>query len=823
MTGADRQGKPVYAKTAISTAAYSIDHPYDYRIPAELEGRVLPGTRVIVPFGRGDRRTEAMVLSLSESTAFNAVKDVIRVLDEEPVLSREMINLILRIREMCFCTFYDVLKAVLPAGLWYHLEQKVRLAEGINIESFASELSGKERTVLEALAKPMSLQELEETLGFDPSVQIKILADKKIIERETAAIRGVGDKTIRIASLAVSGDEAAEYIEKNRTRAPALAGIVEFLLSAGEAAEGEIAYFTGAGGSAIQRLVKKGIIAVEHREVMRRPGMPSDTALNEPVSLNAAQKSAVEGLTALADSGTSQAALLFGVTGSGKTQVYMAVIEHVLAAGRSAIVLVPEIALTPQLMRIFHARFGESVAIHHSALSVGQRLDEWKRIKRGEARLVLGTRSAIFAPLDNLGVIVIDEEQEHTYKSENIPRYHARDVARYRAYYNNALLIIGSATPSVESYYYSLTGRYHRFELSERFNREALPEVIIADMRKELMMANPSTISSALRDEISANLSRGEQTILFINRRGNSRRLVCGECGSVPECPNCSNAYTYHSANGRLMCHLCGSSAPTGKFCPECGGEYKFVGAGTQKCEEDLRKLFPGIGILRMDSDTTSARHSHEEILTRFREEKVPVLLGTQMVAKGLDFENVTLVGVIDADQSLYAEDYRAHERTFSLITQVVGRAGRGKKPGRAVLQTFTPGNPILAAAARQDYPGFYEEEIRLRERLGTPPFRELILVTVSGPDENGALRAALLAAALLREQVGSIGADIVVLGPTEAPIFKVSGRYRYRICLSLSDTRTACRIVSAAVKALRAKKEFRGYSVTADYKPNDI
>jgi len=823
MTGAAQQAMTVYAKTAISTAAYGIDHPYDYRIPEELAGRVLPGMRIIVPFGRGNRRTEAMVLSLAESTGYKSVKDVIRVLDEEPVLSREMITVILRIRELCFCTFYDVLKAVLPAGLWYHLEQKVRIAAGINRESLASGLSGREKSVLDALKKPMSLLALEELLGFDPSAQIKTLAGKKIIETETAAIRGVGDKTIRIASLAVSGDEAAEYIEKNRSRAPALTGVVEFLLTAGEAAEGEIAYFTGSGYSAVARLEKKGIIAVEHREVMRRPEMPSEAVISEPVSLNAEQQSAAESLIALADSGTSRAALLFGVTGSGKTQVYMTVIEHALAAGKTAMVLVPEIALTPQLMRIFHARFGESVAILHSALSVGQRLDEWKRIRRGEARLVLGTRSAVFAPLDDLGIIVIDEEQEHTYKSENIPRYHARDVAKYRAFYNNALLILGSATPSVESYYYSCIGKYARFELNERFNREALPEVIIADMRKELMLANPSTISGALRDEIAANLRAGEQIILFINRRGNSRRLICGECGSVPECPNCSNAYTYHSANGRLMCHLCGSSAQTERYCPECGGEYKFVGAGTQKCEEDLRRLFPGIEILRMDSDTTSARHSHEELLTRFREEKIPVMLGTQMVAKGLDFENVTLVGVIDADQSLYAEDYRAHERTFSLITQVVGRAGRGRKPGRAVLQTFTPRNPILIAAARQDYPGFYEEEIRLRERLGSPPFRELILVTVSGPDENGALRAAFLAASMLREQTRSLGADILVLGPTEALIFKISGRYRYRISLSFRDTRTACRLVSATVKALRTKKEFSGYSITADYKPNDI
>jgi len=812
---------PLYARVAVSSIHYGIDRPYDYMIPRSMEEYLRPGMRVIVPFGLGNRKSEAMVLQISDKTGFDNVKSILRVLDNEPVLSREMINLLLRLREICFCTFYDILKAALPAGLWFHLEQKLRIVPGAVVEDGGGIYSEQERIILEKLKKPATPQALEEMLPFDPIPAIRSLTEKGIIESETTAVRGVGDKTIRLASLAVSAEEAEEHIRSYGKKAPTHAKILEFLMSAGEASEGEIVYYTGCSASSVRRLAEKGLIELREQEVMRRPDFDREPKQVEHVVLNAEQGSTAEGLISLADSGKPSVALLFGVTGSGKTQVYMSVIEHVLNKGKTALVLVPEIALTPQLMRIFISRFGDKTAILHSMLSTGQRSDEWKRIKRGQARLVLGTRSAIFAPLENIGVIVIDEEQEHTYKSENVPRYHARDVAKYRAYYNDALLILASATPSVESFYSAKTGKYNLFTLKERYNKSALPEVLIADMRKELINANPSTISSLLKSEISKNLERGEQTILFLNRRGNSRRLVCGECGAIPECNQCTNPMTYHSANGRLMCHLCGSSRNVEYRCPACGGEYKFIGAGTQKCEKDLKELFGGIEILRMDSDTTSARRSHEEILGRFRDEKIPILLGTQMVAKGLDFDNVTLVGVIDADQPLYAEDYRSHERTFSLVTQVVGRAGRGCKPGRAVLQTFTPENPILLAAARQDYEAFYSEEIRLRKRLCTPPFCELLLLTVSSADEMSAMKAALRTGEFIRDLVRRHGADIRVLGPTQASVYRVRNRYRFQITLAASDSNLACKIVSLTIKMFNKEKSFRDCNITADFKPN--
>ena len=404
------------------------------------------------------------------------------------------------------------------------------------------------------------------------------------------------------------------------------------------------------------------------------------------------QTAAFDAVRALWDTGEPEAVLLQGVTGSGKTQVYLHLVQEALDRGRTALVLVPEIVLTPQMMRRFSARFGDEAAMLHSGLRITERYDQWKRIRRGEVKVVLGTRSAVFAPLKNLGLIILDEEQESSYQSENAPRYHARDVAKYLCGRDSAVLVLGSATPSVETAWAAEQGIYHRLELTERYNRRPLPEVVIADLRQEIRDGNSGSIGAVLRRELAANLERGEQSILFLNRRGSSRMVSCGECGQVPECPRCSVRLTYHSANGRLMCHYCGYSEPLPPACPSCGGRLNFIGVGTQRVQEELEALFPGIEILRMDADTISAAHPHEELLSRFQKQRVPILVGTQMVAKGLDFDNVTLVGVVDADLSLYAADFRAGERTFSLITQVVGRAGRGEKRGESGDPDLHPG-----------------------------------------------------------------------------------------------------------------------------------
>ena len=809
------------AKVAVSGVSYAIDHTYDYAVPAVLCETLCEGMRVIVPFGMANRRTEAMVLELTESE-HKGLKTIVSALDDEPVFSRELLRLALWVRERCFCTFYEATKAMLPSGLWFSLEDEYSLADRFD-RAAALELavSDEERRLVDFAAAKFRLEFAVKEIGPVAAKLVSGLYKRGILKKETSAARGVGDKLVKIYSLGVNRDEAEDYVRRKERAAPKRVAVMRFILENGEAAAGEIAYFTGVGIASVTALVKAGILNEESREVYRRPAYESYTAGS--VTLNAEQASAVSRLNALAECEKAAATLLFGVTGSGKTQVYLEVIESALSRGRGAMILAPEIALTPQLMRVFRARFGDRVAILHSGLSAGERADEWKRIRAGEADVVLGTRSAVFAPLENIGVIVIDEEQERSYKSDSVPRYHARDVAKWRCAYSKALLVLGSATPSVESYHAASQGKYELITLEERYALQELPNVEIADMREELKRANPLSVSGLLRLRLAENIEKGEQSILFINRRGNSRRLVCGECGNSPECPNCSAPLTYHSANDRLMCHYCGTNRDTDEVCAVCGGEYKFVGFGTQKVEEDLKTLFPDIEILRMDSDTTSARRSHEQILSRFREEKVPILLGTQMVAKGLDFENVTLVGVLSGDQALYADDFRAHERAFSLITQVVGRAGRGEKKGRAVLQTYTPENPVLEAAARQDYISFFNEEIAIRERMESPPFRELVAVMVSGANEDGAMRAAFEAREHLRGIICENGLDIQVLGPVQASVFRINNRYRYHLLLNCTDTRDTRRAISAVIKNFKQNRLLRGYSIYADMSPGEF
>ena len=509
--------------------------------------------------------------------------------------------------------------------------------------------------------------------------------------------------------------------------------------------------------------------------------------------------------------------MLRGITGSGKTAVYLHLIDRVIADGKAAIVLVPEIALTPQLMGSFTARFGERVAVLHSALGLGERYDEWKRIRSGGASVVVGTRSAVFAPVQNLGLIVIDEEQEHTYKSEQSPRYHARDVAKYRCAQENALLLMGSATPSIETAYAAAAGRYHAFHLTSRYNQMELPEVIVADMRENLKSGNGTNISRELYQELSRNLETGEQSILFLNRRGTSNLLVCGECGYTYECDKCSVGLTYHRANGRLMCHYCGQSRPVKEDCPDCAGILKHVGAGTQRIQEELQALFPGKETIRMDTDTISPSQSHDALLKRFERENIPILIGTQMVTKGLDFPRVTLVGVISADQGLYMNDYRAQERTFSLITQVVGRAGRGERAGRAVIQTFTPCHEVIELAARQDYNGFYEREIKLRSLQGVPPILDLISITCTGADETTVLKCITDIRRTLQTRLPTFGEVAEIIGPAPAGVVKVNNRYRYQVTLRCKQNKPVRSYIAGLLKQIPTMKEYRGVSVYGD------
>ena len=814
------------AKVAVSKAIYAIDKPYDYLIPQELEADVRPGMRVLVPFGQGNRGCDGIVLSVAagQPSAGPPLKAVQALLDEEPVLDHRAIQLALWMRERYFCTVYDCVKAMLPAGLYFSLRDSVRLKDGLDREEAERTVrgqSGPER-LLELLYTWGGRGDMEQIrLAFgpkNPNPALHRLVELGLCVLETSTQRGIGDKTEQVATLAIPAEDAMAMVAPRRRAAPLRYSVTELLCTVGSASAKELCYFTGASMQTIRSLEKSGILVLEKRETFRRPP-PAEVEPAEPVELNQEQQQAYEGLRDLADQGKAAAALLYGVTGSGKTQVYIQLIRHVLDQGRSALVLVPEIVLTPQLLRIFTSHFGDQIALLHSSLRAGERYDEWKRARRGEARVVLGTRSAVFAPLDNLGLIVLDEEQESSYKSENVPRYHARDVAKYRCVQHGALLVLGSATPSVESMYQSKQGNYRLFPLKKRYNQHALPQVLIADMKEELRQGNDTAVSGVLRRELEGNLERGEQAILFLNRRGASRMVSCGACGHVPECPRCSVKLTYHSANNRLMCHHCGYSQPLPRACPVCGGGLNFIGLGTQRLQEELEELFPGVEVLRMDTDTVSAAHPHEELLDRFREKKVPILVGTQMVAKGLDFENVTLVGVVAPDLSLYVDDFRAGERTFSLLTQVVGRAGRGEKLGRAVIQTYTPDNDVIRFAARQDYDNFYQTEIQLRRLRGCPPFTELVVITASGLEEGAVLRCCVRLRQALESTLGR-EEGWTILGPAPAAVAKVNNRYRYRLTLTGRWDKKARAFMAHLLRSAHQDRENRGVSVYADLDP---
>lgn len=807
------------AKVAVSAAVYAIDKPYSYRVPDGIPAA--PGMRVMVPFGRGNRRSEGIVLSLEvgEEAELKAIEEL---LDETPVLDEAMLRLAAFVRERYYCTFYQAIRAELPVGLWFQVrdafelapdcpwrEKKIRQKDAETVLQMLEDLGGR--------AQYADLRQgLEENALHDA---LRYLLNKKWITSQSDFLRRVEDKTEQIAALSASAEEAMEFAGRRRKSAPMQAAVLELLCAVGSCAVKELCYFTGATAATVRRLEHLGYLQLSQRSTLRcreiRPAV-----LPGPLELNGDQQAAYDVLSCQMERTQPGVALLHGVTGSGKTAVYLKLIARCLETGHSALFLVPEIALTPQLLSLLAAHFGQEVAVLHSSLSAGERYDQWKRVRAGEARVVAGTRSAVFAPCRNLGLIILDEEQEHSYLSESTPRYHAKEVAIYRGAKEKALVLLGSATPSVETMYRSKTGAYAYCSLPNRYNGRALPQVQIVDLKQELRNGNASAISAPLARAIEENLTRGEQTVLFLNRRGASRMLQCVQCGEVPECPRCSVHLTYHSVNRRLMCHYCGHSEPAPSRCPQCGGQLKQVGTGTQRVQQELAEQFPGIEVARMDADTVSAVNTHEKILERFQRENIPILLGTQMVTKGLNFQRVTLVGVLDADLSLYLDSYRAAETTFNLITQVVGRAGRGDRAGRAMIQTMTPEHRVLLLAAAQDYAGFYELEIGLRQAKGCPPFRSLFSVTFSGPEEVRVLQGAMLFRdSLLRCLAGEEyrQENCQILGPAPAPVFKMNYNYRYRLTLRCQGGRPLRRLLAYLLRQFALDRANRGVSAFVD------
>ena len=812
-------------KVAVSAAPYSIDKPYSYLVPESLAAAAVPGVRVMVPFGRGNKESEGLILARVQEPKLPGSKAIRQILDPEPMLDKAGIDLALWMRGRYFCTVFEAVKTILPAGLWYGLREIWSLAmEPEAARSAAVGIPGAWQVLdlLEKQGSKADIRVLRDALGDGAEKPLKAMKKAEILACETGAKRKIADKSHRMVELAVNTEDAYALTEPKRRSAPARYEMVNFLATAGRTPAAEVSYYTGASARTLKTMEKAGLIAFSEEEELRVPSL-DDVEPGPEIVLNEEQQRAFEEILGRVQAAKPSVTLLHGVTGSGKTQVYLRLVQETLALGKTAMVLVPEIVLTPQMMRKFSSYFGSRVAMLHSSLKMTERYDQWKRIRRGEVDVVLGTRSALFAPLKNLGLIIMDEEQEGSYQSENVPRYDAREVAKYLCVREKAALVFGSATPTVETAWAAEQGSYQKALLRRRYNENALPEVLIADLRQEILNGNPGLISTPLRQELEKNLAAGEQSILFLNRRGSSRMLLCGECGYVPQCPRCSTAMTYHSANGRLMCHYCGHSEPAADTCPECGGWMKHVGAGTQKVEEDLRELFPEAGILRMDADTTAG--GHEEILQTFERERVPILLGTQMVAKGLDFENVTLVGVLSADISLYVDNYRAAERTFSLLTQVVGRAGRGGKTGRAVIQTYTPGNDVIRCAARQDYDAFYESEIRMRRLRRYPPFADLFTVTVSGTEEGRVLRAAVSVRETLRQlcrRPELAAGEPEVLGPAPAPVVKVNNRFRYRCTLVGKNDKATREMLAWLQKDFAKDSANRGMNLFVDHNAAD-
>ena len=812
-------------KVAVSAAPYSIDKPYSYLVPESLAAAAVPGVRVMVPFGRGNKESEGLILARVQEPKLPGSKALRQVLDPEPVLDKADIDLALWMRGRYFCTVFEAVKTILPAGLWYGLREIWSLAmEPEAARSAAVGIPGAWQVLdlLEKQGGKADIRVLRDALGDGAEKPLKAMKKAEILTCETDAKRKIADKSHRMVELAVNTEDAYALTEPKRCSAPARYEVVNFLATAGRTPAAEVSYYTGASARTLKAMEKAGLIAFSEEEELRVPSL-DDVEPGPEIVLNEEQQRAFEEILGRVQAAKPSVTLLHGVTGSGKTQVYLRLVQETLALGKTAMVLVPEIVLTPQMMRKFSSYFGSRVAMLHSSLKMTERYDQWKRIRRGEVDVVLGTRSALFAPLKNLGLIIMDEEQEGSYQSENVPRYDAREVAKYLCVREKAALVFGSATPTVETAWAVEQGSYQKALLRRRYNENALPEVLIADLRQEILNGNPGLISTPLRQELEKNLAAGEQSILFLNRRGSSRMLLCGECGYVPQCPRCSTAMTYHSANGRLMCHYCGHSEPAADTCPECGGWMKHVGAGTQKVEEELRELFPEAGILRMDADTTAG--GHEEILQTFERERVPILLGTQMVAKGLDFENVTLVGVLSADISLYVDNYRAAERTFSLLTQVVGRAGRGGKTGQAVIQTYTPGNDVIRCAARQDYDAFYESEIRMRRLRRYPPFADLFTVTVSGTEEGRVLRAAVSVRETLRQlcrRPELAAGEPEVLGPAPAPVVKVNNRFRYRCTLVGKNDKATREMLAWLQKDFAKDSANRGMNLFMDHNAAD-
>ena len=745
---------PKTVGVAVSNATFHFDKLYTYAVLPEHQNAVRLGSMVLVPFGKGSRARMGVVLACDAEPEHSKLKYLFDVAPASACLTPELLRLVHFLKERTFCTYYEAVKAVIPYGAQY---------------------------------KPAVAAD-----GVTPVLQ------KQLTRHTENAYKLVGTLP-----------------QKPKPTAKQLAAVA--LLSGGPRTLNELED-KGISRAVLDNLCTKGVL--ECSKVNKSIDLYASIPLrNDPITLTEQQQSAYDTLLPKLEDAAPHSALLYGVTGSGKTLVFLKLIARCLELGRKALVLVPEISLTPQMILRLKGQFGRRVAVQHSALNHTERLLQWQMIQDGGADIVVGTRSAVFSPLKNIGLIIIDEEQEHTYRSESAPRYSAHEVARQRAAENGALLLLASATPSTESFYAAQNGRTQLVRLTKRYGGNPLPSVQIVDMRAELAAGNPREISLALEDAIHRNLEAEKQTILLLNRRGYQTIAQCEDCREVLKCPKCSVPMVYHKSAHKVLCHYCGSQQePPPTLCTACGGKLQYRGFGTQKAEEELAKLFPEARVLRMDQDSTAAKDAHEKLLAKFAAHEYDIMVGTQMVAKGLDFEDVTLVGVLGIDSLLFAQGFRAYENVFSLITQVVGRSGRAKEPGFAIIQTTDPDNPVLTLAAAQDYDAFYEQEIAYRKLGLYPPFCGLCVIGFAGAKENEVARAAARFSALLGQQAAKQpDLPLRILGPTPGSIEKINDTYRYKLTVKCRNDRRFRDLVRSTLALYEKEKLPSKASVVVD------
>lgn len=805
------------AEVVVNHKSKKVDKVFDYAIKDGLGVRV--GSSVIVPFGSGNKLKEGYVIGVKEKSSAKKLKEIERLSKDIQLFDEKQLELIKWMRDKYLVTYLDAIHAIAPSGCEVRPEEWLVLSK---------ELGRDERDkVLLKLSECGDACEINRFMGlFEENV--KTLVTKHIeagnITREFRDSKTVSDKIVRVAEINIDPDDVQKLVERlTKSNSPVQAKMLELLAECGRLSLADLVNFSGGSYSGIRALLKKGYIVTYDVTVMREPKESEMLASATPPELTDEQKIVTLKVLESAKKREYKPYLLHGVTGSGKTEVYMRVIEETVKDGRQAIMLVPEISLTPQMVARFKSRFGKRTAVIHSGLSLGEKYDQWKKIKNGEADIVIGARSAIFAPFKDIGVIIVDEEHEQTYKSEMTPRYETHEVAEFRASQYGATLIFASATPLVTSYYKAQQGEYTLLEMKKRVNERAMPKAYVVDLREELESGNRSIISRKLQEEIGENLKKGEQTILFLNRRGFSTFVSCRKCGYVAECPNCSISLKYHKFDDTLRCHYCGHTIPNYKKCPECGSSYiRYFGGGTQKVEEEIHSLFPSATTIRMDVDTTGTKNSHEEILSKFEKEKIDILIGTQMVTKGLDFPDVTLVGVISADTILNIDDYRSKERTFSILEQVTGRAGRAEKAGRSIIQTYSPCDKAIEYMCAHNYEDFYQSELLVRKAMWYPPFCSIVSVIFSGGVENKVSNCAKFFAKNLGA-LSELKQKTQVLGPVPAYVSKVKNKYIYRLLIKCENIDGIDEFLLYAQDKCRKNTSYENISIVIDKNPNSL